>query len=41
LIENRVSYRRLFASGHGRSPSFPLCPPEHEIPDTPRETLED
>ena len=26
LVENRVRYRRLFASGHGRSPSFPLCP---------------
>jgi len=35
LAEYRIRNRRLFASGHGRSPSFPLCPATHEIPDSP------
>jgi hypothetical protein len=26
LVEDRVRYRRLFASGHGAAPFFPLCP---------------
>jgi len=36
LVKQGVGYRRFLASGHGRSPSFPVCPPSHEIPDSPR-----
>src|SRR5208282_1070448 len=35
LVENRVGDNRLSASGHWGSPFFPLCPPAHEIPDSP------
>ncbi|MER8377531.1 transposase, partial [Mesorhizobium sp. M1406] len=28
-------YRRVFASRHSGTPSYPLCPPAHEIPDSP------
>jgi hypothetical protein len=35
LIQQLVRYRRLFASRHIGTPSFPLCPPAHEIPDSP------
>jgi hypothetical protein len=35
LVEQPVRDSRGLASGHGGSPSFPLCPPAHEIPDSP------
>ena len=35
LVEDRIRYRRRFASGHRGAPSFPLCPATHEILDSP------
>ncbi len=35
LVQNAVRDDRLFPSCHGWSPSYPLCTPVHEIPDSP------
>ncbi|MGE3744927.1 MAG: LuxR C-terminal-related transcriptional regulator [Sphingomonadaceae bacterium] len=39
LVKKLIRDRRLFASGHSGTPSYPLCPPTHGIPDSPLRPL--